>query len=261
MPAFLLLLFSCKSVDPAPAELDALTHFFFLEFDSADDERLMEGVDNLLALYGGEEQTGSITDITAAEKEAVGLSGELTNDWLRGVYEMSPRPGCSGEDHARIYAFDDQQSLFNNQYEDYSRSWQTDAQCYWDGTCAEGQWTATIQDSIMFVSARYDYVVQMRDLSAREVILTRAWLSEPAAIGDGDDSATFFDQSYSVEVFAPAGGEWIHLYALWNSGGLEGTDPEAEIWERQYLDGVEDWNDRLDELCTDERALWESSSG
>lgn len=273
-----LSLGGCRQVDPAPTALEDLMHFFFLDFDSEETERLQEGVDNLLAWQAregsSEGSTGSLGVLSAEAKEAVGLDGDLSDEWLKGVFELVPRAGCTAREHGDIYAFDDQPALFPGQYDGYDRTYHTDVDCYRGQECAEAEWSAHIEGNVGLAKGTYDYIVQMRDLesSAGETVtMTRAWLPEPAVVGqdegqeaegDPEQEGTFFDQSYSIEVFAPLagagdGGESLHLYALWNSAGHPLFSPDSEFWERQYLKGVEDWNDRLDELCDEDRALWQ----
>lgn len=260
---------ACRQVEPAPTELEDLMHFFFLEFDSEDEERLQEGVDNLLAWQASdgsaEGSTGSLGVLGAEAKEAVGLDGDLSDEWLKGVFELVPREGCTAREHGDIYAFHDQPELFPGQYDGYSRTYHTEVECYRDQSCEEAEWSAHIEGNVGLAKGTYDYVVQLRDLqstSGETITMTRAWLPEPAVVGDEEaeedpeQEGTFFDQSYSIEVFAPLAGDSLHLYALWNSAGHPLFSPDNEFWERQYLKGVEDWNDRLDELCTEDRDLW-----
>ncbi len=260
----LILVFAvtaCRKVEPAPTELDELTQFFFLEFATGDEERLLEGVDNLEAWHDANgNSAGAMSPLSEAAKAAVGVDAELGNEWLKGVYELVPHTGCSPEDLAAIYAFDDQPSLFPGSYESYDRTYHAETSDYLDGSASEVSWTSHITASIGFKTGTYDYVIEVRRLGAlgEESTLVRAYMPEPAQVGDSEDGATFFDQSYTIEVFSPRGStDVLHHYALWNSGGLKGTSPDSEIWERQYLAGLEDWNDRLDELCADDRGLWD----
>jgi len=257
----LVALVGCRKVEPAPTELDELTHFFFLEFAAADDARLLEGVDNLEAWHEAHgDSAGAVSALSHDAKEAVGVDADLGNEWLKGVYELVPHTDCSPEDLAAIYAFDDQPSLFPGSYDAYDRTYHGDTQAYLDGSASEVSWTSHITASIGLKTGTYDYFIEMRRLGAlgEESTLVRAYMPEPAQVGDSEDGATFFDQSYTIEVFSPRGSsDVLHHYALWNSGGLKGTSPDSEIWERQYLAGLEDWNDRLDELCGDDRSLWD----
>ena len=268
MPAVVALValtgVACKSVDPAPTTLDDLVHFFFLEYGTEDSELLADGVDNLIAWHetrgDPEGFTGSLSQVTPDEKALVGLDPESSNEWLKGVFELVPGPGCTPRDYGLIYAYDDQLKLFPSRYDEYTRDYHLDAECYRGQSCDEAAWTANINGAIGLKRATYAYEVELRDLvtdAGQQITLARSWLPEAALVGDNEDGKTFFDQSYSIEVFAPYQGEVLHLYALWNSAGHTMLSPSNEMWERQYVDGITEWNDRMDELCTVDRGLWD----
>lgn len=256
----------CKQVEPAPTELDELTHFFFLEFDTDETERLVEGLDNLDAWYekNGDPEglTGSLTDIDQSHRDAVGLTESASFEYINGVFELVPHQKCSVEDMGEINIFEDQPTLFPGQYEDYSRVYREGKQCFPKGECDYAEWVVSIQDSMVGKTMTYDMVVEMRRVRREDGesagILTRVWLPEPGLLGGEPDGNTFFDQSYQIETVTPMSAKSnLHLYGVWNSGGLKGFDPDADIWTNQYLKGVEDWNDRVDELCDEDRGLWD----
>jgi hypothetical protein len=264
-PLLALLSLGCRQLEPAPTELDALAHFFFLEFDSEETGRLVEGLDNLDAWYEDhgdpEGLGGSLTDVDQAARDAVGLDDSASFEYINGVFELVPHQGCSVEDMGTINLYEDQESLFPGQYEDYGRSYREGRGCFSDGDCDDAEWMVSIQDSMVGKTMTYDMVVQMRRVRREDGeaagILTRVYMPEPGLLGGEPDGNTFFDQSYQIETATPHSARSnLHFYGVWNSGGLRGFDPDAEIWTNQYLKGVEDWNDRLDELCAEDRGLW-----
>ena len=254
-------LLGCKSLDPAPTDLDELAHFFLAEFDQEDETRLQEGSDNIERWYqaqsSDEEITGTVTAVQPAGLEAMGLATDLDMSSLVGVFELRSHPQCSVSDIEGIYAFDDQQLLFNDPYDDYLRVYDAEPDCFLSGECAELSWTITITDSLLGKSMTYDLRVELRRLSSG-ALLARSWMPEPAALEDGDDALTFFDQSYHIEVFSPLSeASNLHFYAAWNSGGIQGVDSTGDFWTNQHLGGLQDWNNRLDELCGADRSLWQ----
>lgn len=255
----------CKAVPDAPKAIDDLTHFFFLEYDSEDTESLHAGVDNLQEwhedLGDPEGFGGKLTDIGDEHREAIGLKGGADYTWITGVFELVEHPRCSAQDMADIYLANNQMQLFEGNYDEYGRSGQTNFSCFKDGSCDEAHWNTHITTTMVGKDMTSDLYVELRRLRDAEGqsvgILCRSWMPRPAEVGGETDGNTFFDQSYTIEAFVPMGGRNLHLYGLWNSGGLDGLDPEANFWADQYLKGVEDWNDRMDELCDEDRGLWD----
>ncbi len=269
--ALLVPLAGCKPLPEAPRDIDALAHFFFLEFDEGAPELITDGGDKLLecadelawtgAQGAGEEMSGALTDIGEDHRVTVGLDPDVDYSWVNGVYELLPQPGCSVADLEAMYLVDDQPSLFPGQYDAYSRNHVGDKDCYATGDCDSHLYEITIEDKLIGKSLVYTLVIEVRrvvDEVLGTMVVVRTFMPEPGEIGGETDAATFFDQSYQVEVFTPmADGTALHFYGLWNSGGLKGIDPDNPIWENEYLDGLQDWNDRVGELCTVDRALWE----
>ncbi len=246
---------ACRSAEPAPTALDDLARYLFVEYESDDTERLLEGAVNLAALHDSDGSdagwSGTLSDLDGEAFAAVGLEPDLDTAWLTGVFELVPHPACTPMELANLYAQADQDVLFPGWYDAYSRTWQSDPDCFFDGTCTDIAWTSHITTTYVLTSGSYDFEARTRriDHDAGPTVLVRGWLPEPAVIGDGD-SAAFFDQSYSIEVFsALEDGSALHFTALWNSGGIDGADPDGEFWERQYIDGIADWSDRIDALC------------
>jgi hypothetical protein len=259
--SLLPVLLGCKSLQPAPTDLDELAHFFLAEFAQEDDNRLQEGSDNIARWYdtqgSAEGATGTVSTVQPAGLEAMGLASDLDMSSLVGVFELITHPKCSVSDIDQIYVFEDQQLLFNDPYDAYERTYDTDVGCFLSGECAELSWTITITDSMLGKSMTYDLLVELRRLTSG-ALLVRSWMPEPAVLEDGDESVTFFDQSYHIEVFSPrSSGSSLHFYAMWNSGGLQGVDTTGDFWINQHLSGLQDWNDRLDELCVADRGLWQ----
>ena len=263
-----------KAVPLAPTELDALARFLFVEYDTEQAQTLLDGVTNLHDLHASqgsdEGWSGALSPLDGEAFTAVGRDANLDTEWLKGVYELVPQGGCSPLDLAAIYAHPAQNTLFDGQYDVYDRDYTSNPDCFFDGSCDEATWVAHITDTFVLKQGTYDFEVQMRRFDATElapdgavngdVVVVRSWMPEAAKIGADEqtDGGTFFDQSYTIETFSTLNsGQALHFYGLWNSGGLKGLDPDADVWEAQYVQGVQEWNDRLDALCGPERALWE----
>lgn len=263
-----------KEVPLAPTELDELARFFFVEYGTAPPQTLVDGVANLHGLHthsgSPDGWSGALSPLDGEAFVAVGRDANLDTEWLKGVYELVPQPDCTAMDLAEIYAHPEQNTLFDGQYDDYSRDYTSDPDCFMDRTCDEASWVAHITDTFVLKQGTYDFWVEMQRFDATEldpdgvlsgdVIMVRSWMPEAAKIGADEqtDGGTFFDQSYTIETFSMLDtGQALHFYGLWNSGGLRGLDPDADVWEAQYVQGVQEWNDRLDVLCSTQRSLWQ----
>jgi len=266
MSFLLMVLIGCKSLPPAPTELDELIHFFFLEYDNEDEEYLLSGIDNLLEWQSengaADGTSGEVSDVSPDELTAIEMDPNADLTWLTGIFELIPHRGCTPQDMGHIYLFDDQPSLFPGEYESYGREYHLDPECFYDASCPDASWSLTVTDTLFGRQITYTYMVQMRQIPMGNdsVVLSRTWMQQPAEIGDDADALTFFDQSYQIEAFAPyEDGDNLHLSGLWISGGIEGLDPEADIWSHQFLDGLQTWGARLDELCNEDRQLWDGA--
>jgi len=252
----LLALVGCRHADPAPKELDDLLHFFLAQYDLGDTELLLEGGTNAIAWFDAEaghaDSEGSISDLSQEEFLALGMPDDTSAEWLNGGYHLTLQQ-CTLSEIQAIYLEPDQSSLFPDNYISYSRNFGLGQDCFADGACNEIQWVSSIEDSLLGKTMTYDLnsgLIWQESETAEtsQMLLSRTVMPEPATIGSGDGSA-FFDQSYQIEVFVPLEGLALHLYGLWNSGGLEGIDPEAPLWTNQYIGGLRDWDQRLDEIC------------
>ena len=260
-----LITLGCKPVPPAPQELDDLTHFFFVEYDSADELTLVDGARNLSAWHDRQGHPdgvgGELTPIGGEHREAVGLDPDVSYDFITGVFELAEHPGCDAQDLANIYLSNNQMELFPGNYDSYSRPRTDNFGCFRDGSCDEASYATSVEATQLGKTSQYGYEVEFKRIYDEEGepagILCRAWMPRPSEVDGETDGKSFFDQSYTIEVFVDRGEAGsLHHYGLWNSGGYDGIDPDNNIWAQQYLKGIEDWNDRMSELCKDERGLW-----
>jgi hypothetical protein len=111
-----------------------------------------------------------------------------------------------------------------------------------------------VEDSIAGLPMSYGLVTRMRrfahedaDGAATQVVLGRNVM--PAAAEENITTAGF-EQSYHIEAYVPRGSnQTLHLYGLWNYGYIEGVDDDVAFWPNQYLDGLIEWDERIQELC------------
>ncbi len=261
--ALLLLATGCRPPLPdAPTELDELIHFFHNGLDGDDAELVGAGAENLELWFesAGEVEdgwaSGSVSALTADE---VAILDEMT--WepdptlALGVYILTV-VDCSFDQMMEIYLEPDQLSLFPDNYDSYERFFDSEPDCFADETCDQVDWHSEVEDSIFTMTMNYGLVTRMRrfayedgDGEATQVVLGRNVMPTPA---EDNVDAGGFEQSYHIEAYVPRGvGRTLHLYGLWNHGFLDGVSEEAPFWENQYKDGLVEWDERIQELCTE----------
>lgn len=261
--ALLLLASGCRPPLPdAPTELDDLIHFFHGNLDGQDALLVGAGAENLDLWFDATDEvedgwaSGAVSDLSSNE---VAILPEMT--WepdpalAVGVY-IATVVDCSFDRMMEIYLEPDQLSLFPDNYDAYERFFDSDPDCFAGGTCDQVDWHSEVEDSIAGLSMSYGLVTRMKrfqyeddDGEASQVALGRNVMPSPAeeSVAGGG-----FEQSYHIEAYVPRGaGQTLHLYGLWNHGFLDGVSEEAPFWENQYKDGLVEWDERIQELCTE----------
>jgi hypothetical protein len=259
LPALASLVLGCRPPDPAPVELDDLTHFFLAQVHEQEHERIVEGTANLLAWYadsglaGGGPAGGMLSDLSQAEVDALEeLVWSPDPEPCAGVYAVSEL-SCDLDSAAAISLEPDQLEVFVDNYKAYDRVWDSEPGCYVDGSWDAVDWTSTIEDNFVgtYGEMVYQMVVKLRrsrdDEGAPAAMLIRSVMPD---VAQEDVGVGGFEQSYHVEVYAPRqGGGLLHLYGMWSHGWMSGIDDDADLWPNQYLEGLLDFELQLEELC------------
>jgi len=245
----------------APGELDELIHLFFGSVDQGDAGLVVAAGDNLVSWFETDDAvtdglaTGQVSDLTDEEiAELEHLLWEPDPEDAIGVYTLQV-VGCSLEQMVDVYIEPDQMALFPDTYVGYDRTFDSDPACFDDGSCDQLDYhstnTTTLALDIPMTYEMYTRLKRYRGGPASgvgdEVLLARNVMPEPA-VEDVDDAG--YEQSYHIEAHVPwGGGRTLHLYALWNHGYIENTDPDAPFWPEQYVTGLLDLDEDLGELC------------
>jgi hypothetical protein len=260
LPLLATLALGCRPPDPAPTELDELVHFFFAQAQEQDHERIIEGGDNLLAWYeaggfdGSDPFSGTVTDLVQAEVDVLEeMEWSPDPELAAGVYAISEL-SCDLAAAAAISLEPNQLEVFVDNYKAYDRSWDTDPDCYLDGSCDGVDWTSEIEDN---------FVGNMGNMSYRVVVKLRRSRDEagqPAAIlirsvmpTEATDDVDWggFEQSYHIETYLPHDGGLLHLYGMWSYGWAFDWDADHDFWPTQYAQGLEDFEQQLQTLCVE----------
>ena len=242
LPTLALLSLGCKPPEPAPTELDELAHFFLAQVHEQEHERIVEGAANLEAWFQGSgfagagPSGGTVSDLTQAEVDALDeLRWSPDPEPCAGVYAVSEL-SCDLDLAAAISLEPNQLEVFVGNYRAYERNWDTEPDCYVDGSCDAVDWTSVIQDNFVgsYGDMTYEMVVKLRRTRDQQdqpsVMLIRSVMPEVASedVGVGG-----FEQSYNIEVYLRRDSGLLHFYALWNHGFLSGIDDDADVWPNQ----------------------------
>ncbi len=261
--AVLLATAGCREAPPeAPTELDDLVHFFWQQMDGTDAALVGEGGDNFATWYDGTEvddggwSTGMVSELDGDEVALLDrMEWEPEPALAVGVY-IALETACTWDQMMTIYLEPDQLELFPGNYDAYERHFDSDPDCFFDESCDVVDWHSDYEDSIVGLSMSYLMYSRMRRFwyedaggDETQVILGRNYM--PAA-ADENIATAGFEQSYHIEAYVPRGPDHtLHLYALWNYGYIEGVDDDVAFWPNQYLDGLIEWDERIQELCTE----------
>jgi len=259
------LLAGCNSSEEellmAPGELDELIHFFFSSVDDGDGDLVVDGGENLADWYGTADAvvdglaTGQVSDLVT--EEIAGLEHlwwEPDPEDATGVYTLQV-VDCSLEQMIDVFVEPDQLALFPDTYVDYDRTFDSDPECFDDGTCDQLDYHSTNTTTLALdIPMTYEMYTRLKRYSAAgtadvgdEVLLVRNVMPEPA-VEEVDDAG--YEQSYHIEAHVPwSDTQTLHLYALWNHGYIEDTDPDAPFWPEQYVIGLLELDENLGNLC------------
>lgn len=251
-----LVLSACK-VEPAPEDLDGLTHWFWQHLDDEDPEALQTGAESLWAALDAPSFEGpidgSITSLSADELALVGM-GDNSLDDLHGVF-MANDVACSTDLlEYQIYATN-QDEMHPDTYVSYEREYTTDLEAFQARETEWLEWRSTyvVQDTSVSYSAvilgtmRYVEDLGRGSDLAGPLLVSRGVLEAPAYTDDDQDRGMF--QDYQLEVYLPREDESLHLYAMWREANFFGMDFGNEGMQRFVLNGMADWDADSETLC------------
>lgn len=259
----LCLAAGCAEDEPppqAPTELDDLVHYFLTEFDGDDAPAMGAAADNLESWYDGSDEVidglykGQVTDLTPDEVAQLdAMEWQPDPEPATGVvilFELD----CALDEVVELTLEPDQLGLFPGNYVAYERFFDTDPDCFPTAQCDQVDWHSEIEDSFELFNVTYGLITRLKrfwggEAADEPVILARNYM--PAAAAEDVDGAGF-EQSYHIETFVPRGtGKTLHLYALWNHGYVEDIPDDVPFWYDQYVLGLEEWDERIQELCVE----------
>ena len=253
-----LALVGCRNVDPAPADVDGLLHFFWAGWSALDDDSLIEGVVNAdFALGALDEPTdGRLTDLTPDEAAVVEVEGTPDPALAAGFF-FAAKFACSIDPLEAIVIALEQDELYEGAYDTYTRAYTSDVDAYLGRTAPTLGWDVALTSSVL--GGAFDETlrgevrrVSVIDAAFGPVLVQRTWMPSPAVFEGGNRS---FTQDYQIEIYwERTPGEIVHLYGLWRafdygSGFTQENDAAIGI----VINNLKKWDEGTAELCADGR--------
>lgn len=258
MLVFLLL--ACKHVDPAPADVDGLYHFFWTGYVNAGDDQLGEAVDNAYAAMDGDNVTavdGLTSDLTQDELAVATLDTPRDPSLAAGFYLVDVIP-CSLAAIEPIVTALDQPAWFPGSYDDYDREYTSDVDAYNTRSTPTVTWDVNLSSTLQGLSGSATYHEHLSG-GARYValgdhgptLLARTFELAPATFDDTSTKKSFA-QDYQIEVFSERSpGETVHFYGLWRQVDAgDGFTSDNNLVVKLTVNALESWDEQLGADCS-----------
>jgi len=250
----ILVLMACKSVDPAPPALDDLVHDFWVGFDDATDEELLDSVallhDQLKLDPEDKHVDGSVSSLSDEEMDYAG-GGTGNPNRANGVY-IAGNLDCPFGQIDEILSYKEQDELYVGVYDSYERNYVNSREDYLAGDSSTLEWDVTYGATVIGVSYEADMRVALRRVDDGSkhapLIVAHSYATSPARF-DNDNKS--IDQDYQMEVYwTPPNGEVFHLYAIWREADFGiGLTSDDEGVQRILINGMVDWDEGTEQLC------------
>jgi len=255
-PAAIVLLTGC-GVDPAPADLDGLVHWIWVNYDASDDAAAADAVaklDRAVAPDVLESDTGGTTRLKAEEISGIALTGAHDPSRARGLYAVT-HMACTLEQLEPLLYRLDQDKLHEGSYDTYQRTYTSSVDDYAARRASTVGWHSEMTASPM--GNRYSEAVDggLRRVAsegivsspAGAVLLARTYMPAPAVMESADNA---FPQDYQIEAFWQKGArDVVHLFAVWREMKMGSLDTEGDALASLQLGGFQDWDEATEEHC------------
>jgi hypothetical protein len=247
---------------PAPEKIDQNLRWFWSNGDSAQDSELADGAEKLSIAGDADTRTevlrGQMQNrLEKADLTGVGLQDSNAPADARGLLLLKTFP-CTLSKLEQVLIALDQKSQYTGVYDDYSRTYTSDADAFTAGTTNTVTWEVDVKASLP-VNDSYASRLKggVRRVPAKAgppglgpFLVVRTWLTAPAVFSAG--SGSYFKQDYQIEIFSePSPGRIFHAYGMWReikAGGFNLTLENNEFLNI-VLDNLAKWDDVTAQLC------------
>jgi len=255
---FLLCIFGCKKVEPAPTDVDGILHWTWSQYGDGTDEALAEGIRNAHDALDADHidvLDGTTTSLTPEEAALVGwVDPDIAS--AQGLF-VARSFACTLPALEALLTEQDQAAAYPDTFDSYDRTYTSDLDAYLARETAFVTWDAVYTSSLIGSSytshlvsgLRYVPVLDAEQSPHGPVILSRTVMVEPAIFEEG--SGKSIDQNLQVEAFwEPDPGQIVHLYGMWEEATFgAGLDLSSEGVQRVVLNSMADWDDTTEANC------------
>lgn len=228
------------SIDPAPADVDGLAHWSWVNYDLVTADDMAEAADTL---RGFDDSDGGITDLLPDEVAHLGLDG-ADLDRTRGWYVVNRFP-CDIDALTQALVAEDQ-SVWRD-YESYDRTYTGDIDAFTSGDVDYMTWDTDYAAKYLTATFTCHSTGGIRRVSD-EALLARTWFRGPCESTDED---YIWPQDFQNEVYVQQGDEIVHLYNMWREIEAAGLDEQDDGMVSLMQNGMRDWDDVTAEACED----------
>jgi len=256
-----LVLVGCKSIEPAPTDIDGLSHYFWAHYDDEDDDALAEGILNAFTAINPDTLEdplkGSISDLSREELDLVGKFDEPVGE-SSGVY-FANIINCPIQTAERgVYALN-QDERHEGDYSAYNREYTTDLDAYESRETNMLGWHTTYSVDRLGISMtvdidgtiRYTQNIDEETTPYGDFFLSRGILTEDAPMEGNDDGTLGMFQDYQLEVYFPLNEtQTVHFFTIWRDVRYTSSlDFDSEFLQDVVLDGMVDWDKDTEAEC------------
>jgi len=252
-----LLATGCK-VEPAPADVDGIARWMWLNYEKADDDALADAIARLDTALGGtnpDNEQSSLTPLQAGDSKVLTKQHPEGDETKAAGMMLLHTVGCplEGVDKALISL--DQIGLHGG-YKAYDRKYITNVDDYLARKLPFLEWQSTY--TVAVLSSEYEATLPggTRWLTAKEgrkgyagkALFVRAHLKEQGKFKEG--STDFLRQDYQVQVFYEREPKkLIHLYGVWREAKIAGLNSSDDLVTTFTIGKFKDADDNYEKVC------------
>ena len=256
----LWIMIACKSVKPAPQDIDGLSHYFWQKYDADDSSVLEEGLRNAFSALNVNELSdplrGSITPLSREELDLVGKTEEDPAS-LSGVYFANIIHCPINSVEKGLYALN-QDQRHEGTYEEYNRQYTSSLEQYERRQSDRLSWHTEYKINDLGQKLTVNINGEIRHLGELTVeapptgqaFIARAVLEDENAYFEGSDTRGMF-QDYQLEVyFQRSPTETVHFFTIWREMVYTSAiDFSSETMQGFVLDGMLEWDADAEAEC------------
>ena len=253
------LTIACKKVDPAPSDIDGLSHYFWAHYDDEEPDALALGIINAFDAIDPENleeaMRGTISNLTTEELSWVGKEAEDPAA-MSGIFFANIINCPIDTVEKGVYALN-QDERHEGDYSAYNREYTSDLNSYESRQSNRLTWKTNYsvetlgQKLSVEINGDIHYEAEIDEeiTPHGSFFLSRGILEDDAYFEGSDDRGMF--QDYQLEVyFQLSPTQTVHYFTIWRDMKYTSTiDFSSETMQGFVLDGMIDWDGDAEAEC------------